>query len=231
MLKVEHLSKSYKDLKAVDDLSLEVKKGEIFALLGPNGAGKTTTIECILNIKTMDEGKVLIDGQPLGKMLSQIGVQFQTSYFPDRIKVYEMCQMISVLYKDSLDYNQLLKRFGLLEKRQSLVSNLSGGQKQKLSVLLALLNQPQIVFLDELTTGLDPEARREVWAILKDLSRQGMTIFLTSHYMDEVAYLCDRLLILKEGRCILSGTPDKVIEETGKENLEEAYLKIMEEVS
>lgn len=231
ILSIKNLSKSYKHFEAVKNLSFNVEKGQIFGLLGPNGAGKTTTIECILNLKKRDSGEVLVNGGSISDYISEIGVQFQNSFFPDRIKVYEICEMMASLYDSPEDYTKLLKEFKLYEKRDEKVMALSGGQRQKLSVLLALINKPKLVFLDELTTGLDPEARREVWAILKELQSKGLTIFLTSHYMDEVAFLCDQLLIIKEGETVITGTPEEVIQNSGKENLEDAYLHYMEVVS
>lgn len=231
VLSVKNLSKSYKGFQAVKNLSFTIEEGQIFGLLGPNGAGKTTTIECILELKKKNAGEIKVKGQSISECLSDIGVQFQNSFFPDRIKVYEICEMMASLYNNPEDYKILLKNFKLYEKRDEKVATLSGGQRQKLSVLLALINRPKLVFLDELTTGLDPEARREVWGILKDLQSKGLTIFLTSHYMDEVAFLCDQLLIIKEGNTVITGTPETVIQNSGKENLEDAYLHYMEVVS
>lgn len=231
MLKVKNLCKNYGPLEAVNNLNFQVQKGEIFGLIGPNGSGKTTSIECILDIKTKDQGSVSINNQPVSQVLSKIGVQFQSSFFPEKIKVFEICKMMSVLYGDTFDYRVLLEEFGLADKKDKYVSMLSGGQKQKLSVLLALINKPKIVFLDELTTGLDPEARRDVWNILKALQKKGLTIFLTSHYMEEVFFLCDRLMIIKKGKYVVSGTPKEVIKSAGASTLEEAYLFYMEDIS
>lgn len=228
VLRVSGLSKVYKNQLAVDDLHLEVKRGEIFGLLGHNGAGKSTTIECILGTRKMDKGNVRLFGMdPIKdrkKLFQKVGVQLQESSYQNKIKVKELCQMTQILYSNPLDYRQLLKDFRLEEKSSSFVEELSGGQKQKLSVLLSLLPNPQIIFLDELTTGLDPKARREIWNYLEKLKESGVTIFLTSHYMDEVEYLCDRICILKQGKAVISDTPKSVIERSGRMSLEDAYL-------
>lgn len=228
VLSVKHLTKNYKNLCAVNDLSLIVKKGQIFGLLGPNGAGKSTTIECILGTKKYDQGSVEILGRTMGEskreICKEIGVQFQTNFFPDRIRVGEMCEMIASLYKETVSWEELLKEFNLDDKINQDVAKLSGGERQKLSVLIALINQPKLVFLDELTTGLDPRARREVWKLLKTLQQEGLTIFLTSHYMDEVEFLCDEVVLLHKGEKVVSGTPKEIVEKSGMKSLEEAYL-------
>jgi ABC-2 type transport system ATP-binding protein len=228
VLKVTGLKKSYSNLIAVEDLSLEVRKGEIFGLLGHNGAGKSTTIECILGTKIMDSGEVaLLQMNPLKdrkKVFQKVGVQLQESQYQSKIKVKELCEVTQSLYAQSLDYEDLLMEFGLDSKRNNFVEELSGGQKQRLSVLLSLLPKPEIVFLDELTTGLDAKARRSIWSYLKNLKEKGVAIFLTSHYMDEVEYLCDRVCILSHGKEVITGTPKDLIVQSGKANLEEAYL-------
>lgn len=228
ILEVRGLTKSYKDLCAVNGLSLSVKNGQIFGLLGPNGAGKTTTIECILGTEKFDTGSVKMFGMDVTTqsktILKDIGVQFQANFYPDRIRVGEMCEMMASLYNDTVNWHSLLKQFGLGEKLNSDVSQLSGGERQKLSVLIALINNPKFVILDELTTGLDPKARRDVWKILKLLNSHGLSIFLTSHYMDEVEYLCDYIVILNKGTVLVSGSPKEVVAMSGQTNLEEAYL-------
>lgn len=228
VLSVKHLTKNYKNLCAVNDLNLEVEEGQIFGLLGPNGAGKSTTLECILGTKKYNIGKVEILGMNLeeskSEICKQIGVQFQTNIFPERIRVGEMCQVIASLYETPMDWMELIKQLGLSDKIKTDVAKLSGGERQKLSVLIALINKPKLVFLDELTTGLDPKARRDVWKLLKTLQKEGLTIFLTSHYMDEVEYLCDKLTIINKGTRIVTGSPEDVMKESGMKNLEEAYL-------
>lgn len=228
VIQVKELKKTYKNLTAVNDIHLEVKRGEIFGLLGHNGAGKTTTMECMLGTKVADHGSISILGmnptEQRKKLFEKVGVQFQDSTYQDKIKVKEICQVTASLYSNPLDWGKLLKDFSLGDKKNSFVADLSGGEKQKLSVLLAFLHDPDIVFLDELTTGLDPKARREIWTYIKLLQNKGVTIFLTSHYMDEVEYLCDRICILNQGSIVISDRPKNVILKSGKENLEDAYL-------
>jgi len=228
VLQVINLTKSYGELVAIDSLNLKIVKGEIFGLLGHNGAGKSTAMECILGTKKFETGEVTLLGMnPIKdrkKVFERVGVQLQESNYLDKIKVKEICEMTNSLYTETLDYENLLKEFKLYDKRNSFVTELSGGQKQKLSVLIALIPNPEVVFLDELTTGLDTKARREIWSYLMKLKDSGTTIFLTSHYMDEVEYLCDRIAILKEGKVVICNSPKDVIKSSGKANLEEAYL-------
>ena len=228
VLKVSGLSKAYDNIIAVNNLDLEIERGEIFGLLGHNGAGKTTTIECILNTRKKDSGTVTILGLKVEterkRIFEQVGVQMQETHYQDKIKVYEICENTAALYSNPLDYINLLTDFSLYEKKTKYVTELSGGQRQKLSVLLALLPDPQLLFLDELTTGLDPKARREIWKYLELQKQKGKSILLTSHYMDEVQYLCDRICILKNGSPQITGTPQEVILKSGMQTLEEAYL-------
>ncbi|MDF2984802.1 MAG: transporter related [Eubacterium sp.] len=228
VLEVHGLTKSYGSTEAVKNIAFTVAEGEIFGLLGHNGAGKTTTIECILDTRKPDSGEISLLGLKISKdrknIFQQVGVQMQESHFQDKIKVWECCSATAVLYSKPLDYNQLLKDFSLYEKRNNYVSELSGGQRQKLSVLLALIPDPRILFLDELTTGLDPKARRDIWMYLHRQKEHGKSILLTSHYMDEVENLCDRISILKGGKQQITGTPEEVINSCGKQSLEEAYL-------
>ncbi|MGG7176832.1 ABC transporter ATP-binding protein [Clostridium paraputrificum] len=228
ILKISNLTKKYKDFIAVDNLNLQVDRGEIFGLLGHNGAGKSTTIECVLGIKKIDNGQVSLLGmnpvKDRKKLFQSVGVQLQESNFLNKIKVKEVCEMTSSFYERPFEYKELLKEFSLSNKIDNFVADLSGGERQKLSVLLALLPNPKIIFLDELTTGLDPKARREIWSKLKALKDKGVSIFLTSHYMDEVEYLCDRIMIMKRGKEVICDSPQNVIKKSGKASLEEAYL-------
>lgn len=228
-LQVSGLIKRYGDLTAVDNLNLEVSEGEIFGLLGPNGAGKSTTIECILGTRDADGGEVRILGQSPGddrkQLFEEVGVQFQNSRYHELIKVRELYRMMAVLYSNPVPMQELLAGFGLATMADKRVADLSGGQRQKLSVVLALVNRPRIVFLDELTTGLDPGARRLVWSVLRELKESGTTVFLTSHYMDEVQALCDRILIMDRGREVITGTPAEVIRRSKQKTLEDAYLQ------
>jgi len=233
VIKVEHLSKSYGSLKAVDDLSFLVKRGTVYGLLGANGAGKSTTIECILGTKKADSGIVSIVGiNPITRrkeLFEQVGVQFQEANYQENIKVGELCEVTASFYKKPADYNSLLSDFGIADKSKSLVKELSGGQKQRLFIVLALIPNPQVVFLDELTTGLDARARRDVWQMLEKLKKQGLSILLTSHFMDEVEILCDEICILKRGKAVFLGTVEQAIKQSPYERFEDAYLWFTDE--
>ena len=225
---VSGLKKSYKEKTAVQDLSFTIKKGEFFGLLGHNGAGKSTTIECILGTKNMDVGFIRVLGMNPFKhrkqLYQKVGVQFQETNYQDKIKVKEACEVTRALYQNPADEKQLLRIFGLEGMEKKLVAELSGGEKQKLSVLLALIPNPELVFLDELTTGLDSKARRDVWKHLVKLKENGLTILLTSHYMDQVEALCDRVCILKNGEVIAMNTVGELIKNSPYQNFEKAYL-------
>lgn len=228
VIKVEHLSKAYGDLKAVEDFSFSVKSGTVFGLLGANGAGKSTAIECILGTKKADSGVISVLGMdPVANrkvLFKQVGVQFQEAHYQENIKVGELCEVTACLYSKPADYKSLLTEFGLADKAGALVKELSGGQKQRLFIVLALIPNPQVVFLDELTTGLDARARRDVWQILRRLKAGGLTILLTSHFMDEVEVLCDELCILKRGKPVFFGTVADAINQSPYDKLEDAYL-------
>ena len=230
---VRNLTKSFTGRRVVDDLSFDVRKGEVFALLGHNGAGKSTTIDLILGLKTPDGGSAKLLGMDAAKnrkqVFERVGVQLQHTQYQPNITVEEACIEYVSLYDAPADYPALLEQFGLGTLRKSFVSKLSGGERQKLSVVLALIGNPEIVFLDELTSGLDVVARREVWRTLKQLKEQGLTIFLTTHYMEEAEALCDRVFIIKSGKKAAEGTIDEVIAASGQKNLEDAYLFFMGE--
>lgn len=227
IIEIEHLKKSYGDKIAVDDVSLQVERGTIFGLLGANGAGKSTLIECVLSTKKRDSGKVKIMGlDPIAdrkKLFEKVGVQFQDCAYQSLITVSELCQMTECVYKKFIPYKQLLEQFGLTDKLKAKVSSLSGGERQRLFIVLALIPNPQVVFLDELTTGLDTIARKNVWRYLLELKNKELTIFLTSHYMDEVEKLCDKIAILKKGKITFLGTTEQSIKISDKENFEDAY--------
>ena len=235
VIKVEQLTKSYGALTAVDRLSLSVDRGTVFGLLGANGAGKSTAIECILGTKKADSGSVSILGLNPGadrrKLFERVGVQFQEANYQDKITLWELCQVTTSLYRQPADPAALLDKFGLSGRKRCPVKELSGGQRQRLFIVLALIPNPEVVFLDELTTGLDARARREVWNILSDLKNHGMTIFLTSHFVDEVEKLCDRICILKKGRAVFHGTVSEAIKNSPCHQLEDAYLWYTEEES
>lgn len=228
VIKADHLCKSYGNNVAVKDLSFSVEQGTVFGLLGANGAGKSTTIECILGTKKADGGTVEILGKSpfhdRKALFERVGIQFQEADYQDNIRVGELCEVTASLYKHPDNYTTLLSKFGLSDKEKAPVKELSGGQKQRLFIVLALIPNPEVVFLDELTTGLDARARRDVWRILKDLKNQGLTVLLTSHFMDEVEALCDKICILKKGSCIFYGTVEEAIKNSPAEKFEDAYL-------
>ena len=232
-IRVRNLTKSFGGRRVVDGLSFDVEKGQVFALLGHNGAGKSTTIDLILGLKAPESGTAKILGMDAARnrkqVFERVGVQLQHTQYQSAITVEEACIEYASLYAAPADFRQLLESFGLSELRKSFVSKLSGGERQKLSVVLALIGNPEIVFLDELTTGLDVVARREVWRTLKHLKEQGLTIFLTTHYMEEAEALCDRVCIIKSGKKVAEGSIDEVVAAAGQNNLEEAYLFYMEE--
>jgi ABC-2 type transport system ATP-binding protein len=230
VINVEQLSKSYGNLLAIDKISLSVKRGTVFGLLGANGAGKSTTIECILGTKTADSGRVTVLGcnpkRDRKNLFQNVGVQFQECDYQPEIKVSELCEETACLYKNPSDWKGLCTKFGIGDKIQNAVKSLSGGERQRLFIVLALIPNPQLVFLDELTTGLDAKARRDVWKILSDLKSKGLTIFLTSHFMDEVETLCDEICILKQGRIVFQGTVEQAKTASGYNRFEDAYLAI-----
>ena len=230
---VEGLTKSYNGKTVVDHLSLSVKSGTVFGLLGANGAGKSTTIECILGTKEADAGTVRLLGQnPKSHrraLFERIGVQFQEGDYHREIKVSELCEETASLYRKSADWRRLCEQFGIGDKEHTPVKGLSGGERQRLFLVLSLIGQPELVFLDELTTGLDARARRGVWKTLESLREQGLTIFLTSHFMEEVEALCDEICILKKGTPVFRGTVAEAKAQCGCERFEDAYLLLSDE--
>ncbi len=228
VIEVKNLSKSYGMVKAVDNLNLSVAKGTVFGLLGANGAGKSTAIECVLGTKPFDSGFVSVLGVDPKKnrrtLFQKVGVQFQEANFQENIRVGELCEVTAALYRNPADFGSLLQRFGIADKSRNLVKELSGGEKQRLFIILALIPNPEVVFLDELTTGLDARARRDVWQILSELKKQGLTILLTSHFMDEVEILCDTICILKKGKTVFYGTVTDAIKQSPHAKFEDAYL-------
>ena len=227
---VEGLTKAYHGKTVVDHLDVSVKSGTVFGLLGANGAGKSTTIECILGTKQADAGTVRLLGQDPKKnrraLFQHVGVQFQEGDYQKEIRVSELCEETASLYHQSADWRGLCAQFGIGDKANTAVKNLSGGERQRLFIVLALIGQPELVFLDELTTGLDAKARRGVWKTLESLKKQGLTIFLTSHFMDEVEALCDEICILKKGVPVFRGTVEQAKEQCGCEHFEDAYLRL-----
>ena len=228
VIKVEQLTKSYGNFIAVDNVSLSVSRGMVFGLLGANGAGKSTTIECILGTKNPDSGQVsILEHNPKSdrkSLFEKVGVQFQEMNYQEQIKVSELCEVTASLYQNPLNYIELLMEFGIGDKQKSLVKDLSGGQRQRLFIVLALIPNPEVVFLDELTTGIDAKARRDVWKTLMRLKEKGLTILLTSHFMDEVEALCDRICILKKGSIVFEGTLLEAVTCSPCDKFEDAYL-------
>lgn len=213
LLQVSHLRKHYRDVKAVDDISFGIPRGSCFGLLGPNGAGKTTTIEMIEGITTPTSGEILYKGLPRDKSFAQqTGIQFQATALQDYLTVREVMTLFSQLYDHPLPIDQLVTQCELGEFIDREANKLSGGQKQRLLLALALINNPVIVFLDEPTTGLDPQSRRKFWQLINSIKAQGKTIVLTTHYMDEAELLCDELVIMDHGRIIDQGSPQQLLE-------------------
>jgi ABC-2 type transport system ATP-binding protein len=219
IVQVKGLRKIYGATVAVEDVSFEVRQGEIFGMVGPNGAGKTTTIECLEGLRKPDAGIVRVLGvDPQRESLTlreQTGMQLQQSNLPDRIKVWEALDLYASFYSKAADWKELIVQLGLEEKRNTLFSKLSGGQKQRLFIALALLPDPQLVFLDELTTGLDPQARHAIWDLVRDVRLKGKTVLLTTHFMEEAERLCDRVAILDHGRIVALDTPASLIRSLG----------------
>src|SRR5216684_8843726 len=216
VIRVYGVRKTYGRTVAVDEVSFEVNEGEIFGLIGPNGAGKTTTMECIEGIRRPDRGSISVLGldpfRDVYKLQERIGVQLQQAQLQKRIKVWEAVDLWASLYKKpAIECDRLLAQLGLTDKRDAWFMNLSGGQKQRLFIALALINDPELVFLDELTTGLDPQARRAIWDLVRGIRERGKTVFLTTHLMEEAERLCDRVAIIDHGRIIDIGTPAELV--------------------
>jgi ABC-type multidrug transport system, ATPase component len=241
IISVKDLKKSYGTFEAVKGISFDVLEGEIFGLLGPNGAGKSTTLEIIETLRDKTSGKVILDGIDLDtdpdKIKKIIGVQLQASGFYPGLNLTELIQLFGGLYNQPVKPTEFLKLVNLEDKAKNKYKELSGGQKQRFSIATTLINQPKIIFLDEPTTGLDPQARRNLWDLIKDIRSKGTTVIITTHYMDEAEQLCDRVAIMDEGRIIALDTPDKLIDQlvaTGFErpkltkaaNLEDVFINL-----
>lgn len=228
VVEVKNLSKNYGDLKAVNDISFGVSKGEIFGILGPNGAGKTTTLEILEGLRKPTSGNIRILGKYLPAsskaIKQQIGVQLQASSFFDYLTTKETLDVFGSFYKHKTDSSTLIKEVSLESKAKTYVINLSGGQKQRLAIAKALINDPELIFLDEPTTGLDPQARRNLWDLIELIRTKGKSLILTTHYMDEAEYLCDRVAIMDEGKIKDIETPQNLIKKQGVKNLEEVFL-------
>ena len=215
VISINRLAKRYGSTVAVDDVTLDVYEGEIFGLIGPNGAGKTTTMECVQGLRRHDRGTIAVLGldphRDAATLRQRIGVQHQEAHLQKRIKVWEAVDLWSSLYSRVVDGDALLARLGLDAKRNAWFMTLSGGQKQRLFIALALIHEPDVVFLDELTTGLDPQARRAIWDLVTGIRERGTTVFLTTHLMEEAERLCDRVAIIEHGRLIELGTPKDLV--------------------
>jgi ABC-2 type transport system ATP-binding protein len=216
VVQVTGVRKSYGSTVAVAEASFEVNEGEIFGLIGPNGAGKTSTMECIEGLRKPDRGSIAVLGfdpfRDVYKLQKRIGVQLQQAQLQKRIKVWEAVDLWASLYKkETADGDRLLEQLGLTDKRNAWFMNLSGGQKQRLFIALALINDPEVVFLDELTTGLDPQARHAIWDLIRNIRERGKTVFLTTHLMEEAERLCDRVAIMEHGRIIDIDTPANLV--------------------
>ncbi|MDF2947418.1 MAG: transporter [Bacillales bacterium] len=244
IIKLNNVIKTYGDVKAVNGISFSVNMGEIFGLLGPNGAGKTTTIEMIVGLRKPDDGSIIINGldniKDIKKIKEIIGIQLQSTSLFDLLTVRELIELYGSFYSTNVDYDTLINDMLLKEKQHARVKGLSGGQKQRLAIALAIVHDPQIVFLDEPTTGLDPQARRTLWDIIIKLKNNGKTVILSTHYMEEAEVLCDRIAIVDSGKLIALDTPNNLIHDLHRENAIEFYceddfdissIKAAEEVS
>ncbi|MGC5308472.1 ABC transporter ATP-binding protein [Micromonospora zamorensis] len=211
VIEVTHLRKRYGDLVAVQDVSFTVEAGEIFGVLGPNGAGKTTTVECVAGLRVPDGGGASVLGldprRDAAQLRQRVGVQLQESQLPDQLRVAEALELYASFYRNPADPAELIERLGLGEKRNTAYKKLSGGQKQRLSIALALVGNPEIAILDELTTGLDPQARRDTWSLIEQVRDSGVTIVLVTHFMEEAERLCDRIAVIDRGRVVALDTP------------------------
>lgn len=216
IIKVQDLTRNYGNFQAVKGISFEVKEGEIFGLLGPNGAGKSTTLEIIETLREKTSGKVWVDGLDLdtqaGEIKKTIGVQLQSSGYYPGLNLLQLVELFAGLYNQQVAPMELLDSVNLRDKAKAKYKDLSGGQKQRFSVATTLINNPRIIFLDEPTTGLDPQARRSLWELIKQIREKGTTVIITTHYMDEAEYLCDRIAIIDQGKIVALDTPDQMID-------------------
>ncbi len=237
IISVQNLVKNYGNFEAVKGISFDVEEGEIFGLLGPNGAGKSTTLEIIETLREKTSGTIFVNGYDLDKQPNEIkkiiGVQLQTSGFYPGLNLIELIDLFAGLYNRKANAMELLDMVNLRDKAKSKVKQLSGGQKQRFSIATTLINDPKIIFLDEPTTGLDPQARRNLWELIRQIRAKGTTVILTTHYLDEAEYLCDRVAIVDSGKIVALNSPDKLIDElvaTGFERPKEVKKANLEDV-
>lgn len=237
IIEVQNLVKKYGDFTAVKGISFHVNEGEIFGLLGPNGAGKSTTLEIIETLRDKTEGKVFVDGLDLdvspNEIKKIIGVQLQTSGYYPGLTLTELLKLFGGLYNQDVNTKDFLDLVNLADKAKSKYKELSGGQKQRFSIATTLINQPKIIFLDEPTTGLDPQARRNLWDLVRDIQKKGTTVIITTHYMDEAEVLCDRVAIIDSGKIIAINSPDKMVDDlvdSGFERKKEVKAATLEDV-
>mgnify|MGYP001380044562 CR=1 FL=1 len=220
IIEVKNIVKTYKNVKALKGVSFEVKEGEIFGLLGPNGAGKTTLLEIMETLKDETEGDVIINGYSINKDPQKIkriiGIQLQAAGFYPNLNLSQLIDLFNVLYNAKVKGDELLSKVGLLDKKNAIFKDMSGGQKQRFSIATTLINNPKVIFLDEPTTGLDPQSRRNLWELIKEINKKGTTIILTTHYMDEAEYLCNRVGIIDNGKIIKIDTPQNLINDLVK---------------
>ena len=227
ILSVTDLKKSYDDVTAVDGLDFEIEKGECFGLLGPNGAGKSTTLAMLEGMEDPTHGSVHYYGAPLPfDYQSRVGIQFQATALQDFLTPFDNLKLFSSFYDDPIPMDQLIEQFRLRDFLHRDSRHLSGGQRQRLLLALALVHNPEIVFLDEPTTGLDPRSRRDLWDVMTDLKSDGRTLILTTHYMEEAEVLCDELVILSHGKTLLQGTPEQLIKDAGVSDLDTLFLSL-----
>jgi ABC-2 type transport system ATP-binding protein len=241
IISVNKLTKRYSESIAVDAIEFSVREGEVFGILGPNGAGKTTTLEMMETLRSIDAGSVTVDGVDVASQPQQIkeiiGIQLQATSFFDKLTLSEQLRLYAGFYRNSVDSSQLLEYVQLANKAKSYVENLSGGQRQRFSIAAALVNAPRVLFLDEPTTGLDPQARRNLWELVRSIKERGITVVMTTHYMDEAETLCDRIAIMDEGKILEIDTPRKLISallrrgfkkdhQVAQANLEDVFLDL-----
>jgi ABC-2 type transport system ATP-binding protein len=230
LIEVTELTKRYGNRLAVDGVSFTVERGEIFGILGTNGAGKTTTVECLQGLRTADAGTISVLGldpaRDRDELRRRVGVQLQESRLPEKLRVREALELFASFYRHPADVDSLLRRLSLEEHQRTYFGRLSGGLKQRVSIALALIGEPEVAILDELTTGLDPHARRDTWKLVEGVRDSGVTVLLVTHFMDEAERLCDRVAVFDAGRVVATGTPAELRGTTGKSTLDDAFVTL-----